>query len=49
MFKESVDKLLTTLVEVEATLKSRQLTYVYDEFGGEPLTLSHLMFGRRLK
>ena len=42
------DELLTTLVEVEGTLNSRPLTYVYDEVGSEPLTPSHLMVGRRL-
>ena len=41
------DELSTTLVEVEAVLNSRPLTYVYDEFE-EPLTLSHLVIGRRI-
>ncbi|XP_046854266.1 uncharacterized protein LOC124447403 [Xenia sp. Carnegie-2017] len=42
------DELLTILVEVEATLNSRPLTYTYDEVGSEPLTPSHLVTGRRL-
>ncbi|XP_046857876.1 uncharacterized protein LOC124451299 [Xenia sp. Carnegie-2017] len=42
------DELLTVLVEVEATLNSRPLTYTYDEVGSEPLTPSHLVTGRRL-
>ena len=41
------DELSTILVEVEAVLNSRPLTYVYDEFE-EPLTPSHLVIGRRL-
>ncbi|XP_068734548.1 uncharacterized protein [Montipora capricornis] len=41
------DELSTTLVEVEAVLNSRPLTYVYDEFE-EPLTPSHLVIGRRI-
>ncbi|XP_068671053.1 uncharacterized protein [Montipora foliosa] len=40
------DELSTTLVEVEAVLNPRPLTYVYDEFK-EPLTPSHLVTGRR--
>ena len=42
------DELLTVMVEVEATLNSSQLTYKYDEVGGEPLTLSQLVTRRRL-
>ena len=41
------DELSTTLVEVEAVLNSRPLTYVYDEFE-EPLTPSHLVIGLRI-
>ena len=41
------EELSTTLVEVEAVLNSRPLTYVYDEFE-EPLTPSHLVIGRRI-
>ncbi|XP_068738177.1 uncharacterized protein [Montipora capricornis] len=41
------DELSTTLVEVEAVLNSRPLTYVYDEFE-EPVTPSHLVIGRRI-
>ncbi|XP_046857689.1 LOW QUALITY PROTEIN: uncharacterized protein LOC124451107 [Xenia sp. Carnegie-2017] len=41
------DELLTVLVEVEATLNSRPLTYTYDEVGSEPLTPSHLVTGRK--
>ncbi|XP_046856027.1 uncharacterized protein LOC124449123 [Xenia sp. Carnegie-2017] len=42
------DELLTAMVEVEATFNSRPLTYTYDEVGGEPLTPSHLVTGRKL-
>ena len=41
------DELSTTLVEVEAVLNSRPLTYVYDKFE-ESLTPSHLVIGRRI-
>ena len=41
------DELSTTLVEVEAVLNSRPLTYVCDEFE-EPLTPSRLIIGRRI-
>lgn len=41
------DEMSTSLVEVEAVLNSRPLTYVYDEME-EPLTPSHLIVGRRI-
>ena len=41
------DELSTVLVEVEAALNSRPLTYVFDEME-EPLTPSHLTVGRRI-
>ena len=41
------DELNTLLIEVEGVLNSRPLTYLYDE-GGEPLTPSHLIMGRRV-
>ena len=41
------DELSTVLVEVEAALNSRHLTYVFDEME-EPLTPSHLIVGRRI-
>lgn len=44
----SADELLTVLMELEATLNSRPLTYDYDELGAEMLTPSHLIYGRRL-
>ena len=40
-------ELSTTLIETEAVLNSRPLTYVYDEME-EPLTPSHLIIGRRI-
>ena len=40
------DELSTVLTEVENTLNSRPLTYLYDELG-EALTPSHLLHGRR--
>ena len=42
------DEILTVLMELEATLNSRPLTYEYDEIGAEMLTPSHLIYGRRL-
>ena len=46
--KLSFDELTTILVEVEAVLNSRPLTYVYSDDVEEPLTSSHLVIGRRL-
>ena len=43
-----LDELRTVLIEVEGTLNSHPLTYVYDEVGVHPLTLSHLVCGRKL-
>ena len=42
------DELRTVLVEVEGTLNSRPLIYISSDDPEEPLTLSHLMFGRRI-
>ena len=42
------DELVTVLVEVEATLNSRPISYVSSEDMEEPLTPSHLLMGRRL-
>ncbi|XP_068749239.1 uncharacterized protein [Montipora capricornis] len=42
------DEILTVLMELEATLNLRPLTYEYDEIGAEMLTPSHLIYGRRL-
>ena len=42
------DELLTVLVEVEATLNSRPISYLSAEDFDEPLTPSHLLTGRRL-
>ena len=41
------DELSTVFTEVESTLNSRPLTYLYDELG-EALTPSHLLYGHRL-
>ena len=46
--KLSFDELGTILTEVEGTLNSRPITYVYDEVDAHPLTPSHLVYGRRL-
>ena len=46
--KLTFDELRTVLVEVEATLNDRPLTYEYDEVGSEVLTPSHLIYGRRI-
>ena len=42
----NLEELTTIITEVEATLNDRPLTYISD---GEPLTPSHLMYGRQLK
>ena len=42
------EELNTVLVEVEAVLNSRPITYVYENDVEEPLTPSHLFCGRRL-
>jgi len=42
------DELHTVLVEVEGTLNARPLTYVSLDDPEEPLTPSHLMYGRRI-
>ena len=44
----SFDELNTFLVEVEGTVNARPLTYLYEEPSSEPLTPSHLMYGRRI-
>ena len=46
--KLNYDELHTVLVEVEGTLHSRPLTYVSSDDPEEPLTPSHLMYGRRI-
>lgn len=43
----SYEELLSVVVEIEGILNSRPLTYVDDELRN-PLTLSHLIIGRRL-
>lgn len=42
------DELVTVLVEVEATLNSRPLTYEDEEVSTEVLTPSHLIYGRQI-
>lgn len=44
----TADELLTAIVEVEAVLNSRPLSYVSMDDIEEPLTPSHLLVGRRL-
>ena len=43
------DEMLTVLVELEGTLKSRSLTYDDNNPSEEVLTLSHLIHGRRIQ
>ena len=44
----SLDELLTAVVEIEAVINSRPLSYVSSTDCEEPLTPSHLVIGRRL-
>ena len=44
----SMDELATVVTEIEVSLNSRPLTYLSDEDWGEPLTPSHLVFGRKI-
>ena len=44
---KTYEELLTVLIEIEAVLNSRPLTYVYDD-DLQPLTPSQLVIGRRL-
>ena len=46
--KFTYDELNTVLIEIEAILNSRPLTYVTSEDLEEPLTPSHLLIGRRI-
>ncbi|XP_028418531.1 uncharacterized protein LOC114543944 [Dendronephthya gigantea] len=46
--KLTVDELNTVLVEIEGTLNSRPLTEEYEEFEGDVLTPSHLIYGRAI-
>ena len=41
-------ELLTAVVEVESVLNLRPLSYVSANDRGEPLTPSHLLYGRRI-
>ena len=45
----SYEELETVVAEIEAVINSRPLSYLHDEDILEPLTPSHLMYGRRLK
>ena len=42
------EELTTVLVEVEAIINSRPLTYLYSDNINEALSPSHLVFGKRL-
>ena len=45
----SLDQLLTVVVEIESMLNHRPLTYVSsDLLDPQPLTPSHLLYGRRM-
>ena len=43
------EELETILIDIEAVINSRPLCYVYEDEVAEPLTPSHLIYGRRLK
>jgi hypothetical protein len=44
----SYEEFETILIEIEAMINSRPLCYVYEDDMAEPLTPSHLIYGRRL-
>ena len=44
----TMDELTTIVIEIEATLNSRPLTYISEDDSGESLTPSHLVLGRRV-
>jgi hypothetical protein len=46
--KLSYDELLTVVVDVEAILNSRPLTYLDNDDMAEPLTVSNLISGKRV-
>ena len=46
--KLTVDELNVVLVEVEGTLNARPLTEEYEEFEGEVLTPSHVIYERAI-
>jgi hypothetical protein len=46
--KLSYDELLTVVVDVEAILNSRPLTYLDNDDMAEPLTASNLISGKRV-
>ena len=46
--KLTQDELLTAVVEVESVLNSRRLSYLTSDDLDQPLTPSHLLYGRRL-
>ena len=43
------EELYTILTEVEMTINSRPLTYIYESDSFETITPSHLVIGRRLQ
>ena len=44
----SYEEMETVLIEVEAVINSRPLTYLYDDDVTDPLTPSHLLSGRNM-
>ena len=46
--KLNYEEMETVLVEIEALINSRPLTYLYEDDVSEPLTPSHLLAGRNL-
>ena len=47
--KLNEDELRTIRLEIENTVNSHPLTYMYEELDSEPLAPSHLIYGRRLQ
>ncbi|XP_057299540.1 uncharacterized protein LOC130630164 [Hydractinia symbiolongicarpus] len=44
----SYEELLTVLAEIQAAIKNRPLTFLYENIGEQPLTPNHLQFGRKI-
>ncbi|XP_047124265.2 uncharacterized protein LOC124806978 [Hydra vulgaris] len=44
----SYEEVLTILAEIEVVTNNRPLTFLYEQPGDEPISLNHLVFGKRI-